>query len=163
MLHPQLQIKVVVHNLSLLWLWWCIFFFCNCWLSWSMKESLIWKEILVSQSYIGLAILESFNAPICPTPFCPLQPSSSVQWSRSFRWQSCLFLWSPKFFGIFVTSLSSVRFKTDKEKCFISEREPLTQRCCQPVFLVPLSRHNTLKGFVKDGLVLVPTPNAPQT
>ena len=98
MLHQQLQIKVVVHNLSLLWLWRCIFFLYNCWLSWSMKESLILQEILVSQLCIGLEIpchfdhelIESFNARISPTPFCPLQPSSSVQWSRSFRWQCCL-------------------------------------------------------------------------
>ena len=73
------------------------------------------------------------------------------------------FLWSPKLFSVFATPHSSVRFKTDKEERFTSECEPLTQRLCQPVFLVPLSRRNTLKGFVKDGLVLGPTPNAPQT
>ena len=108
-------------------------------------------------------LIESFNARICPTPVCPLQPSS-VQWSRSFRWLCCLILWTPKLFGVFVAPLSSTQFKTDKEECFNSEREPLTLRCCQPVVLVPVrSRHNTLKGFVKDGLVLGPTPNAPQT
>ena len=121
--HQQLQIKVIVHNLPLLWLWLRFVYFCNCWLSRFLKEFLILQEIWSASSVLAwqsratlsMISLNLLNARICPTAFSPLQPFS-IQWSRSFWRQCCLFRRSPKFVGVFVSPHTSVQFKTDKEE-----------------------------------------------